>query len=235
MMAPAAESIVVTGQRVERKMLDASSPVAVVAGEEQLGDLKLYRVPEPVTVAAKAMKQVAFLDRQSVEARLLYRVDCTPYGRFGGADGHGPAAMLLVTRNERGKGLGIALPQGGMAVFEPSAFGPQLVAEPDLRDYAVGQDIELALGTSTQVHARCAYAGPGEPPGEGPAWRAMRAEIANANPHPIAMRIDLGEAGQWEARWPRRTARLKDGRLVVELEIPANSIRTFDWRLRETL
>lgn len=234
MMAPTMDSIIVTGQRIDRKLLEASSPVAVVAGEEQLGDLKLYRVPEPVTVAAKAMKQVAFLDRQAVEARLLYRTACDANARFDGDEGYGAAAMLLVTKNERGKGLGIALPQGGMTVFEPSTFGPQLVAEPDLRDYAVGQDIELELGDSSQVVARCAYVGADLPPATGGQWRAMRTEISNANAHAITMRLDLGEGGRWQARWPRRSTRIKDGRLVVEIDIPANSTRTFNWRLRET-
>ena len=36
------------------------------ASQEELGDLKLYRIPEPVTVAAHSQKQVAFLERAGV-------------------------------------------------------------------------------------------------------------------------------------------------------------------------
>ena len=65
------------------------------------------------------------------------------------------AAMLLVTVNDQRHGLGMALPGGGIAVFEPSAFGEQLVAEARIRDYAEGQDVELELGHSSQVFAQC--------------------------------------------------------------------------------
>ena len=46
-------SIVVTGTRVQEVMLRSPSPVTMVAQQEELGDLKLYRIPEPVTVAVK--------------------------------------------------------------------------------------------------------------------------------------------------------------------------------------
>ncbi len=234
MMAHAAESIVVTGARMKRDAFDSATPVAVVAGEEDLGDLKLYRVPEPVTVAAKAMKQVAFLDRQEVSARFLYRTACDLGGRFDEDDLPAPTEMLLVTKNEDHRGLGAALPQGGMVVFEPSSLGQQLVAEVDLRDYAVGQDIELAMSASNQVRARCAYAGKDEPPEDGRAWRQMRADISNANSRAVTVRVVVGEAGRWDIRWPRERVAIKDGQSIVEVTVPANATQTFAWRVRES-
>ena len=55
--------IVVTGQRVRREMLESTTAITVIdtAKLEDLGDLKLYRVPFPVTVAANGQKQVALL------------------------------------------------------------------------------------------------------------------------------------------------------------------------------
>jgi hypothetical protein len=62
-----------------------SSPVAagafqevVVTGaaiQEQLGDLKLYRVPEPTTVASRQSKQVRLLDRTSIPFTRLYKAE----------------------------------------------------------------------------------------------------------------------------------------------------------------
>src|SRR5690606_6214214 len=140
MAAMARQEIVVTGSRVMK------------AVEEQLGDLKLYRVPERVTVAAESLKQVAFLDEDKVEGRLLYKAACSPRERHEQAV---PAEVLLATVNDKRHGLGAALPMGGITVFEPSAFGDQLVAEQRLRDYAEGQDVEIALGESRQVFAQC--------------------------------------------------------------------------------
>ncbi|MDF1833985.1 MAG: hypothetical protein P1U62_03760, partial [Alteraurantiacibacter sp. bin_em_oilr2.035] len=52
LMAMRSEAITVTGSRV---MADMEAPMAVMATEEQLGDLKLYRVPVPVDVNAQGM------------------------------------------------------------------------------------------------------------------------------------------------------------------------------------
>ncbi|WP_324262856.1 hypothetical protein U4960_07045 [Altererythrobacter sp. H2] len=234
MMADAAE-IMVTGSRMNRIVVTAQK--VRTAEEEQLGDLKLYRVPFPVTVAAKGLKQVAFLSKDAVRARYLYRIGCDPWERYAATDDVGDleqAEVLLVTRNEMKKGLGVALPQGAMAVFEPGALGTQLVAETDLRDYPVGQDVELELSDSAQVFSQCAYNGPGDPPEDGAKWRRMRAEISNANSHPVRVRVVLGGAGEIEARWPRRKTEVRDGALVVEVTVPANRTEQFDWQLRET-
>src|SRR5690606_35853384 len=119
----------------------AASAPAMKAVEEALGDLKLYRVPEPVTLAAKSLKQVAFLDEEAVQGRLLYKITCSPEGAYHEAR---PARMLLATVNDADHGLGMALPMGGITIFEPSPSGEQLIAEERLRDYAEGQDVELS-------------------------------------------------------------------------------------------
>ena len=241
MSAPAmfdGDSIIVTAQMRKGAMLESAVPVSVIsAEEEQLGDLKLYRVPFPVTVAAKGLKQVAFLNKDEVTARYLYRIGCDPWERYRPAeapDEMNDAEVLLVTRNDKKAGLGVALPQGALRLFEPGEAGTQLVAQPDLRDYAVGQDIELVLGDSAQVFSQCSYNGPGDPPEDGAKWRKMRAEISNANPHPVQVRVVLGAAGSVEARWPRRKSEVKDGTVIVEVSVPANSTEKFDFQLRDT-
>ena len=202
------------------------------AGEEQLGDLKLYRVPERVTVAAKGLKQVAFLNRQQVEADFLYLADCDPWQRIDTRDDFYPSEVLLVTKNVEERGLGIALPQGSMALFEPSAFGAQLVAEADLRDYASGQDIELSVGESAQVQGQCGRIGEADPEDSGKQWTRMKLTLTNANPHPAKIRVLLGTSGEWEIRFPRQRKRVKNGSEVIEVTVPANETRQYDWRIR---
>lgn len=224
--APAmAAEVVVTGTRVERSAV-------VTAAEENVGDLKLYRVPGRVDVAARGMKQVAFLDRPAVKARLLYQARCEPYGWIG--DGGDPRAadVLLVTRNEERKGLGIALPQGRLTLYEPGPRGDGLAGIATLRDYARGADVELDLAPSTQVFARCAAlsAGPGA---EGRRPRPMRAVLANANPHPVTLRLQLAPAGQGEVRFPGRKVAVTNGWQTVAVTLPANGEKVFDWQLRE--
>ncbi|MDQ4088196.1 MAG: hypothetical protein M3177_09360, partial [Pseudomonadota bacterium] len=107
------------GERRGEPMLQATSPVTVVnsqevrltgttrsadliAEQEDLGDVKLYRIPEPVTVAANSQKQVAFLQRDDVHVRTVYRQVIEP-DVVGDAQ---PAWRLLVTRNRSAEGLG---------------------------------------------------------------------------------------------------------------------------------
>lgn len=231
MMAMRDEVIVVTAARRE-EVYDA--PSVVTAEEEDLGDLKLFRVPGRVDVSAKGMKQVAFLNKEAVKARYLYQSGCDPDDWID-EEGEEPvaASLLLVTKNEDAKGLGIALPQGAMTLFEPTSRGAQLAASVNLRDYARGQDVELELAQSAQVFTRCAAISEDGMPGDSRKWTAMRARITNANPHAITLRLQLGWAGEYDIRFPRAAVVVKNGYQTVELTVPANVTRDFDWKLRD--
>lgn len=223
--------IVVTATRRSEELQNAPAKV-VTAEEEDLGDLKLFRVPGRVDVSAKGMKQVAFLNKEAVKARFLYQAGCDPYGWIGDDDDPQAASLLLVTKNDAAKGLGIALPQGSMTLYEPTARGAQLAANVSLRDYARGQDIELALAESAQVFARCAATTKVGLDNTSRKWTAMRAAITNANPHPITLRLQLGWAGEYDIRFPREQVIVKNGFQTVEITVPANASRIFDWKLR---
>jgi hypothetical protein len=214
--------ISVTGSRIMARP-------AMVATEEPLGDLQLYRVPERVTVSRPGLKQSAFLDRDEVEGRMLYEGRCDGYDEADAA----AAGMTFVTVNDRAHGLGVSLPMGGMTVFEPTAFGDQLVAEPGLRDYARGQEVELAFGDSSQVFVTCEGSGDVDPYDRPERWTEVRAVVTNANSHPASFRLWLGWAGEW--RFDRLAgSRLKDGQRIVEFTVPANGRREMTWRIRPT-
>lgn len=236
------DTIMVTGSRIQESVMAAPmamADVAMEAVEEALGDLKLYRVPERVNVNAQGMKQVAFLNKQDVEGEYLYVASCNPWQEYRSAeDVARPSNMLLVTKNDEDHGLGVALPMGGFTLFEPHRTGDLLVGEEFLRDYAVGQDVEIDLGTSSQVFSQCARVGKSDPnPAEGqdtPPWITMKAVITNANPHPVRTRIDAGLASQWEVR-ELRGSRLKDGKHIAEFSVPANGTREVAFRVRRAI
>jgi len=222
----AMQEIVVTGSLA--RSADFAAAPAMKAEEEALGDLKLYRVPERVTVAAKSLKQVVFLDQDEVEGRLLYKTSCSPWDN---QDQAAPTGMLLATINDKQHGLGMALPMGGVTVFEPSSFGEQLVAEERLRDYAEGQDVELALGESSQVFVRCERTGPEYRSEDPMRWTPMRVTLSNANRNPARVRLVLGASGQWQLRGIAGT-RVKDGEVIVEVIVPGNGRRVVTWQTR---
>ncbi len=211
----AGEEIIVTGSK------------RMEAREENLGDLKLYRVPEPVTVAAQGLKQIAFLRRESVEGELLYELACSPWDSRNGPIG---AAMLIETTNDEDHGLGVALPNGQMAIFERGPRGELLVGEESLRDYASGQDVEIALGQSSQVLGHCERLTVHRPNEENTRWTKMRIVLTNANDDAVTLRLELGAPSQWQFRDIR--SELKNGQNITEIRIPAHGKRTVEWRAK---
>lgn len=141
--------IVVTGSKMRREMLD--SPVAIQAVQEELGDLKLYRIPEPVTVSANGQKQVALLHKSKVKVERLYSLSLTA---DQGDEEWYPAELMLRTRNNKEKGLGLPLPSGSVAVFEQHDGQSLLSGETRIDDLAVEDDVELKFGASPDVQYR---------------------------------------------------------------------------------
>ena len=216
------QEVIVTGSRLAR-----AAP-AMLANEENLGDLKLYRVPEPVTVSAKGQKQVAFLDKEGVSGRFVYVETCDPYTEIGEPV---PARISFLTENEARRGLGVALPNGGLTLYESSLAGEQLVAEARLRDFAKGEDVELELAESAQVFTECGGAAGQDIDDEGRKWATLLAEASNANPASVTVRFILGASADWRFSGVPG-ARIKDGQWIVEQRVPANSRRRFSWKLR---
>ena len=208
-----------------------------MAREEDLGDLKLYRVPRPVTVAAKGMKQVAFLARDAVRTRWVYEANCDPFDQFDDIEDYRDmeeTRIKLVTVNTEKFGLGASLPLGNLTVFERTSAGPQLVSELDLRDYPYGQDVELTLGSSAQVYAECARIGKKDAGDNRRRWTQMRVLLSNANESPARVRLKLGYPGDFEIRYPDRKPVVKDGELILEVEVPANGTLDQRWKIRPT-
>lgn len=174
-----AEDIVVTGSRV------AFAP-AMMAQQEDLGDLKLYRVPEPVTVAALATKQVALLHRERVRVQRVYRGSFAPfpYDAERKAESR-PAEILLRAENRASAGLGLPLPAGSIALFAERAGRRVLLGESPLADRAVGDEIEMQPGSSSEVRYEIAAK-----PGSRRRWN-YRVEATNALPTPVTFELPL--------------------------------------------
>jgi hypothetical protein len=136
--------IVVTARRNESLM---ASPVAVMAAQEELGDLKLYRVPVRVDVNASGQKQVALLEKRGVPFRLYYTADLRNV--VPDDESHAMQRMLRMV-NRKADGLGLPLPSGGVALFQQAGEQSLLLADADLRDHAVGETVELQGGDSAQ-------------------------------------------------------------------------------------
>ncbi|MGY2733955.1 hypothetical protein ACVWYO_001629 [Sphingomonas sp. UYP23] len=212
--APEAMDIVVTAMRM-------SAPRLVT--QEDLGDLKLYRVPDRTTVAALAQKQVALLDRHAVPVDIIYVAAIDESGAAG------PPQLTLRARNRREAGLGVPLPAGRVALFQPRGPAALLIGEGAVDDKAVGEQVEVKLAAATQVTLETTT--PDSGANRGAAWEGVALTVRNANPHPV--RFEAQFDPQIAPRVSKSTSILTrtDGKLVWAVDLPANSTRTLGYRL----
>lgn len=220
------DEIVVTAQRRRMQLQEVPLAISVVstAELEDLGDLKLYRVPMRVTVAANAQKQVALLVKDKVPFQTIYRLrtclDCEPKNES-------TEIVLRMENKESGK-LGVPLPSGQVAVFE-STLGEELLAgEGAMRDHAVGETVNLVIGESSQVLVTADnYYAPGKKGGD------YRLTVTNANP--FAASIELGFEVEDMKGLDSRLRKLprKDGLPTWIVTVPANGSRTIEYRVKE--
>lgn len=180
------EEIMVTGSRVANAdmampapaMMMAPAPPAMMAVQEDLGDLKLYRIPEPVTVAARSQKQVALLNRRGVKVETLYRV-----GVYAPLPTSLRVMRILSTRNIDADGLGLPLPAGRVALFGAGRARPILLGRGFLPDHAVGDDVEVPVGEAGSVVAQAVRLSGG--PDQTGEWELT---VSNAQAAPVTLK-----------------------------------------------
>jgi hypothetical protein len=127
------DEIVVTGSRI------------VHLGE--LGDYKIYTLPEPTDVNARQTKQVQFLEQADVRFTRTYSV-----GVSVGADGEPELPVLMLRlRNETAAGLGLPLPGGGVSLFDTQAGQTLFTGQARFEDKGVGLPVELHFGEAMDL------------------------------------------------------------------------------------
>ena len=241
------DAIVVTGSRIPQPNLVSASPIAtVVATQEELGDLKLYRIPIPVTVAARAQKQVALLVRKAVPFERRYAFWLTTRDRDQDATPV-PVGLLLRMQNRKEKGLGLPLPQGRVALFQPVDGQPLLVGETALDDSAIGQGLEISVGESPDVRIahRIVRDGDAADDDEGddeddahrkgkrrrhpryderynPRPELHEVELSNATAREALVEVTIAVDVPWEAAKPTHRLGLKNGRQLWLARVPAH-------------
>ncbi|MET0365041.1 MAG: hypothetical protein ABW169_10340 [Sphingobium sp.] len=204
--------VMVTARRNEERLQDVPMTV-MIAQQENLGDLKLYRIPEPVTVAANSQKQVALLNRRTVPFAMIYALLVQP-----GQDlAAGWPEIVLRLQNRAKDGLGLPLPAGRIVVVAPRGDRDLRVGEGDVPDTAVGQEANLSIGRSAQVRGLLTETGKDR-------WRY---EVSNANPFAVTVEAVLVFGQQPLLGAAKRLPR-RNGLPLWSVRVPANSRRSID-------
>jgi hypothetical protein len=228
-MAERGEDIVVTGSRIPEANLMSRSPVTMIAQQEELGDLKLYRIPEAVTVAANAQKQVALVVKDRVPYERIYMLTQAAAGQV---EEPRPIAIRLRMKNLKPRGLGIPLPSGAVAVFETVGDRPMLLGEPRLKDSAVGEDVELDVGESSEVTYTLTRLEHADGAAHRPRAVRYRLELANARPVTSIVEVELPINVRQELVKPSHRLGIKNGRHFWRAEVPANGRVELSYTIR---
>jgi len=185
----AREEVIVTARRskfVPSPMMAMAPLPAPPPPPEQLGDLKLYRVPERTTIAARQMKQTRLIDQHTVPFDTDYRVE-VQLAPWLTASPPQPATMMLRATNDQAHHLGLPLPAGALLVEQVQGGQIAVLGEPALHDTAQDEAIDLALGPANDI--TCAWAL--LPSSKGKRTRQLVITLTNASPHaaPITLRM----------------------------------------------
>jgi hypothetical protein len=218
--AMAAEEIVVGGM-LPRAMLKQNSPVAIAVVPEELGDLKLYRVPEPVTVASNSQKQVALLEKTGVKVETIYRSSI-----WSGIDDELLRPIrVLKTKNRTQEGLGLPLPAGGVVLFGEGRERPVLLGEGSVDDKAIGEDVEIKLSEATGVLAHVVRTAGTDESGD------YQLTVSNDQARPVKFEAEFGT--QWDELFPASRAKIgrRNGRPLWSVTVPANGTATLSYRI----
>jgi hypothetical protein len=210
-MMAAPMEVLVTARRVAPKLVRP----------EALGDVKLYRLPLPTTVAAHAQKQVALVDRKGVKLAVVHALDLEPQ------DGEVRARIRLVMRNVKADGLGLALPAGKLVVTQGLGTAQIPAGEATLEDKAVGETLRLDVADSPRLGMETQR----RELGKGVAQ--MTSVIRNSNRWPVQVeaRLMLGDGESLRGASAKLGAR--DGKPLWLVRVPAGGQARLLWRVRE--
>src|SRR5688572_20816585 len=220
-VSQSSESIVVTGSRAMAPPPPPPPPPQaerggdMMAQDERLGDVRLYRIPIRVTVAARSQKQIALLKQPSVKVESLLRL--RPWqGQFDQ-----PLERLLVTRNRQAEGLGLPLPAGKLALFGTRQGRRVLLGEGSIDDHTLDEKVEIKVATATGVRAR---------------QRVFASDDGGG--HELTLTNDLPTAQTAEIELPLEAKAVEGGTLVKRdgwmlwrVRIPANGTAQLRYRV----
>ncbi len=209
------QEIIVTAMKRSESL--QASPVAITAQQEDLGDLKLYRVPVPVDVVPNGQKQVALMAKGKVAFDRIYTLTINPWD----SEDDGPLAITLRMQNKAKQGLGLPMPSGAMLIMQRQAGAEMLIGESRLSDKAVGEKVELDAGRSDQVRFEQKTLSVDEN------TRRIRITLTNALPTESAVELEVPQFSNY--RLSASVKPVPDGaNSIIKVVLPANSSKRID-------
>jgi len=133
------------------------------ATQEDLGDYKLYRAPQAVSVKAHQSKQIAFLLKDGIEFETSYswtlsNIEQRKYGDLDGFIENEipiPSRVTYEIDNDKDGSLGVSLPRGSLRAMSQSQNGTDIfLGEGSVPNRPVGEPLDVKIADSFLVTAR---------------------------------------------------------------------------------
>jgi hypothetical protein len=120
-----------------------------------LGDYKLYELPEPTRVAANQIKQVQFLDKQAVPFQRIYRYEVEPWSVIQQPMPDAPrkTTSILRLKNDKASNLGLPLPEGRVAIYQIADGDPMFAGGDRAKDVPAGLPWDIVQGQTAEISA----------------------------------------------------------------------------------
>ena len=128
-----------------------------VAKQEDLGDYKLYRAPQPVSVEPHQTKQIAFLSKDNVEITTTnkYRWKLSELRGSDAEDFPIKSRVIYELDNSKDGNLAVPLPEGTVRVMSQSEDGQHIfIGEDKISNKPIGVPVDLEVADSFLVTAQ---------------------------------------------------------------------------------
>lgn len=142
--------------RMERKMSFAAGAAEPAVQQREMFEYQLYEISRRVSLENNETKQVEFIQRSGVPARVVYESDSAlRFGMYGRAPFTAPDASAGENRIDvyvqfstgKENGLGADMPAGRVRVFQNDTDGSAaLIGEMHLKHTPEGEDVRLKVG-----------------------------------------------------------------------------------------
>lgn len=217
-----------------RMMMMDAAPAPV---QETVGDLHLYTIGEPVTLADRQTRQTTLLSAVTVPLTRHYvSVAATPVFRVMEGDPQPEqATVTLRFRNDTETGPGVPLPAGVARVYTRSAGGAvRFLGEQHIPHSPVGQQVEVSPGRAFDVTVKreqTDFSQIGSTPDVFES--AHRLSVANAKDDAVTVKLIEVIPGDWEivqASAPHEKESAE--RAVWTVEVPPRGATEVTYRVR---
>jgi len=222
----ALEEVIVTASKREATLSD-------------LGDYKLYSIPEPTNLAANQTKQVLFLEKKNVHYERIYSYQLDPEQSAGEDEIH-RGTVTLRLENKVINGLGVPLPMGTVATFDVNSADEAVFSGDHwIRDVAINSPTEIDIGEAIDVWSTSTIIGKKN---VSRWWRSYREtefeiRVGNNKAMPVRMeiRLDQEQYSELSIASESKSHTSRSGKLIWAFNLMPSEQDVLHLNLRQSL